>query len=138
MICETKEAGSQTYYRFSEERMLCWLIAKVGRTTALIRRAVWCIKSLTLALQVGRLVGSGRFEKADAVCRISGRPVPRTVLEHRVSEKVDSDACPRPTAGRPRGAVRLRDADSGRGRGRPAPLASRFHRVSQPLPIEFA
>lgn len=30
-VCDTKEAGGDLYYRFSEQRMLTWLMAKVDR-----------------------------------------------------------------------------------------------------------
>ena len=33
-VCETKEAGGDLYYRFSEERMLTWLAVKVDRLVA--------------------------------------------------------------------------------------------------------
>ena len=31
MVCDFKEAGGDCYYRYSEDRLLCWLIAKVER-----------------------------------------------------------------------------------------------------------
>lgn len=33
-VCETKEAGGDMYYRFSESRMLTWMVAKVDRLVA--------------------------------------------------------------------------------------------------------
>lgn len=33
-VCETKEAGGDTYYRFSEKRAMAWLTCKVKATAA--------------------------------------------------------------------------------------------------------